>query len=93
MPQAQDGSKNPFSSGYTGPSKPSLHVADNPSQRLNTQQSGPDHREAGEEDEAGNKIPHKGFFNRLVHGEHVALNAEQEWEGEHVKDRPIGEHK
>ena len=40
--------QNPFSSGYTGASKPSLHVADNPSQRLDTERSGPDHREPGE---------------------------------------------
>lgn len=40
--------ENPFSSGYTGPAKPSLNVAANPSQHLDIKQAGPDHREPGE---------------------------------------------
>ena len=46
-----------------------------------------------QEDEAGNKIPHKGLLSRIVHGEHTSLNADQDWEDGHIKEKSIGEHR
>ncbi|KAK5004425.1 hypothetical protein LTR28_008935, partial [Elasticomyces elasticus] len=40
-------------------------------------QAGPEHRQPGEEDEAGNKIPHKGILSRILHGEHQSMNADR----------------
>ena len=46
-----------------------------------------------QEDEAGNKIPHTGSLSRLLHGEHVAHNVDQEGSGTHTKAKRVDEHK
>ncbi|TKA70722.1 hypothetical protein B0A49_04366 [Cryomyces minteri] len=38
--------------------------------------AGPEHREPGEDDEAGNKVHHRTALGRLLHGEHNAMNEE-----------------
>ncbi|KAL8788631.1 MAG: hypothetical protein Q9213_001559 [Squamulea squamosa] len=35
-----------------------------------------DLRQPGQEDAAGNKIPHKGFIKKMLHWEHRGMNAD-----------------
>jgi len=39
-------------------------------------EAGPEHRKPGDEDEAGNKIHHRGTLGRLLHWEHESMNAD-----------------